>query len=172
MTIPGQLHMINYNHTAGIELAVAAYFDYRRNIVVPNVWWGFGLNHECDLLVMTGSGYCYEVEIKVSRSDLKADQKKRYGHASNKIRKLYFAIPTKLTPHVNLVPDRAGILIVGDGGYIRKHREAKPNQFCKQLGDKERAKLLTLGCMRIWKLKRIILDNGHPPTDFDLGQLL
>ena len=72
-----------------IELAVAHYFDPRRNIIVPNVWWGMGFNYECDLLVLTKAGYAYEVEIKTTKSDLKADLKKEHGHKSDKIRKLF-----------------------------------------------------------------------------------
>ena len=68
-----------FDTAAEIEVVVAQYFDPRRNVIVPNVWWGWGLRHECDLVVMTKTGYAYEVEIKVSRSDLKADLKKRWA---------------------------------------------------------------------------------------------
>ncbi len=71
-----------------IECALATYFDPRRNLIVPNVWWGMGLNHECDLMVMTRSGYVYEVEIKTSKADLVRDLKKPHGHGDDKIRKL------------------------------------------------------------------------------------
>lgn len=42
--------------------------------IMPNVF----VDHwnECDALLVTKSGYCHEVEMKVSRSDFKADFKK------------------------------------------------------------------------------------------------
>ena len=46
------------------------FFNYRANLIVPNISWGLGL-HECDLLVLTSSGYATEIEIKVSKADLK-----------------------------------------------------------------------------------------------------
>jgi hypothetical protein len=60
-----------------VELAVASYFGIRRHLIVPNVSWGLGLRHECDLLIVRESGFAAEVEIKVSKSDLKKDVEKR-----------------------------------------------------------------------------------------------
>ena len=40
---------MNYDTTLEIETAVANYFGYRRQIIVPNVWWGLGFNHECEI---------------------------------------------------------------------------------------------------------------------------
>lgn len=37
--------------TKELEYNVACYFDYRKNIIIPNVSWGFGI-HECDLLIV------------------------------------------------------------------------------------------------------------------------
>jgi len=61
--------------TSDIEFAVAKYFNFRKNLIVPNVSWGFNI-HECDLLIVRKSGYAIEVEIKISKSDFKADFKK------------------------------------------------------------------------------------------------
>ena len=59
-----------------IELAVSNYLNPRTNLIVPNVHWGMCL-HECDLLVITRSGYAWEVEIKVSRVDLIKNKEKK-----------------------------------------------------------------------------------------------
>jgi hypothetical protein len=136
-----------------IESALSNYFDPRRSIIVPNVWWGLGLNHECDLFVLTKSGFAYEVEIKISKVDLARDILKRHGHKSNQIRKLYFAIPGKMERWIDLIPDHAGILILRDN-HIHKLREAKNNQDAKPLPIQTQLKLAHLGCMRMWKLKR------------------
>jgi len=148
----------DYTTCPEIESAVAQYFNPRRNVIVPNVWWGLDLNHECDLFVLNKAGFAYEVEIKVSRSDIKADLRKRWGHASEKIRRLYFAIPAKLQSSVGLIPERAGVLVVGPKGAVVKLREAKLNKEARALTDKEAAKLGHLGTMRIWKLRQALLN--------------
>lgn len=54
-----------------IELATASHFDSRANLIVPNISWGMGLDHEIDLAIVNPkSGYMREVEIKISKSDL------------------------------------------------------------------------------------------------------
>jgi hypothetical protein len=149
---------MNFETCPEIESAVARYFDPRRCTIVPNVWWGLDLNHECDLFVLTRSGYAYEVEIKVSRADLRADLEKRHRHVSASIRKLYFAIPEKLESCIDLIPVHAGILVVHPGGFVKKLREAKLNETARQLSVNKQIKLAQLGTMRIWKLKRIIME--------------
>ena len=53
------------------ELAVGLFA--RRLVVVDNCIW---TGHECDLLCVTTDLRIVDVEIKISRSDLKADAKK------------------------------------------------------------------------------------------------
>jgi len=144
---------MNFETCKEIEIVVTKYFNPRVNIIVPNVWWGLGLNHECDLFVLTKPGYGYEIEIKVSKSDLLADLQKRGGHKSDMLRRLYFAIPEKLVSSIPSIPERAGVLIVNKNGHVTKFREAKLNPAAKLLTDKQRLKLAHLGCMRIWTLK-------------------
>lgn len=141
-----------------VEIAVAAYFTPRVNLIVPNVSWGFHI-HEVDMMVVTPAGCVYEVEIKVSRADLKADLRKGHGHHSKIIRKLYFAIPEALLDSVDLVPERAGILVIREdmGTHICKcWREAKTNVDAPKLSDKQRYQIARLGTMRIWSLKKKI----------------
>jgi len=143
----------------GIELAVAGYFDTRRCLIVPNVHWGLDINHECDMFIVNKTGFAYEVEIKVSRSDLKADLKKPHQHKSKKIRRLYFAIPEKLLLCQSLVPEHAGILSISKSGRLTKIREAKSNKDARILSDKERIKLGHLAAMRMWNLKKQIFEK-------------
>ena len=49
-----------------IERLVAAHFDHRANLIVPNVSWGWGLAYEADMVVVRPSGYAMEIEIKQS----------------------------------------------------------------------------------------------------------
>lgn len=145
-----------------IEIALANYFNPRHNVIVPNVWWGMGLNHECDLMVMTKSGYIYEIEIKTSKADLIRDLKKPHAHRSDKIRKLYFCVPVSLLDECgDLIPNHAGIIIFHEEGegpcYCHKRREAKTNRV-PPLDAEAREKLYQLAAMRVWTLKRKLRD--------------
>ncbi len=62
---------------------------YGDTYVVPNVYF---FNWESDVLVYRKSGYTLEFEIKVSRSDFKADFKKSQKH---------HALRTGLWPHIH-----------------------------------------------------------------------
>lgn len=141
-----------------IELAVANFFGIRENIIVPNVSWGlFRDNHEADMVVLRESGWADEVEIKVTAHDIKKDLQKHYGrgHArSEMIRFLWFAVPEKLIGDPN-IPEYAGILGVYEKGKtVRLVRPAKARAGARKLNEKEHGKLLRLGCLRIWMLKR------------------
>jgi hypothetical protein len=142
-----------------MECALANYFNYRTNLIVPNVCWGMNI-HECDLLIVTAAGYCWEVEIKRTRPDLKQDRNKRHGHLDNRIKRLYFALPDYLEKDIELVPPRAGIVLVQPQA-IREYNPCcklirKPEDFklAKKLSKAERYKVARLGALRIWNLKR------------------
>jgi hypothetical protein len=148
-------------HSGEMEVILARYFDYRRNLIVPNISYGLHI-HEVDLLVVTPAHYATEVEIKVSIADLKADLKKPHGHRSNKIRLLYFAIPEELqikaTP---LIPERAGLIVVR-GNKTKSYFQAEVvkapivNKLARKLTDKEVNHVYELAAMRIWSLKEVV----------------
>lgn len=149
--------------TTDIEICVAEYFHPRVNLVVPNVSWGLSLSHECDLLVLTKAGYAYEVEIKVSAADLKADLKKSHGHYSPKIKKLFFAIPECLLKYREFIPKDAGILVVWrtdelHGWRVRKERDAIGFGNYK-FSDSQKFQFARLGALRIFPLKRALRDS-------------
>jgi hypothetical protein len=138
---------------AHMQVAMARYFDSRRNIVVPNISWGMQL-HECDVLVLTPAGFAYEVEIKVNRADIVADGKKAHGHYDKKLVKLFYAVPKFLADFaLTKIPERAGLLAVESPTWLW----AQQIRAAKQTGDyrwtaEQRLKLAHLGCMRIWPL--------------------
>lgn len=135
-----------------IEIAVATMFGWRDKIIVPNVSWGLsGLGHEADLLVMSMQGWCREIEIKVSGSDITADLHKRHGHKSRLVRQLYFAVPDKLAEHPDL-PVTAGLIVV-TSGFAKIVREAPVNKSAVKLDPSQMKKVLHLAAMRIWSLK-------------------
>lgn len=167
MAIIGNRNFNGGNKSPGIdcldiEIAVADFFDWKRNLIVPNVWWGIGLNHEADLLIVTASGYATEVEIKVSLNDLKADAKKKNPeHLSEKIKRLYFAVPIQLRDIVkHHIPNAAGILVAERYSEsfckIYIDRLPKSNKCAERLSIKDISKLRDLAAMRIWTLKKHI----------------
>jgi hypothetical protein len=139
---------------ADIEIGLGHYFNPRVNMLIANVSWGFGI-HECDVLVITKSGYLYEVEIKVSGSDLKKDADKPHKHESKRIKNLYFAIPYYLEPLIEFVPKRAGVLSFNTKSHWKPKviREAKSNIEAKKVSDKELLELYRLAALRAWTLK-------------------
>jgi len=160
LSIPKMILMIDKITTLEIEVKLASYFNYRKNIIVPNISWGMNL-HECDLLIIRKSGYGIEVEIKISKSDLKADAKKGHNHndRANRISELYFAIPDYIQDCIEYIPERAGILILTKyDNYITCNELRKPqiNKNRRKFTDKEILKIAHLGTMRIWNLKRTI----------------
>lgn len=145
-----------------LEVAIAEYYGIRTNLVVPNISWGMGM-HECDLLIMTKAGYCTEVEIKVSKSDLIADLSKKHGHKHKNIKALFFAVPDTLEEvALEHVPKHAGIYVVmqlKSGKYrVKVLRGPECNAKAKALTLTEQYNMARLGSMRIWGLKQKIIN--------------
>jgi hypothetical protein len=169
-------------NTLDIEIAIIKGFNPRQNLIVPNVAWGIHNKHytplhECDVLILSGSGYATEVEIKVSKADLLKDVSKRHGHRHSLIRRFYFAVPEKLKDiALANIPENAGLIVVSlkevtnyhyhyEGGYtpykdiitrVDTIRECKINTLAEKWDDKQRLQLARLGCMRILALKQKI----------------
>lgn len=82
---------------------------------------------ESDILFKTKAGYYYEVEIKISKADFKADFKKKKKHIALKYKQyshtldltpnyFYYCVPEELVDSVkDLVPEYAGLLCIEQG---------------------------------------------------------
>lgn len=148
-------------HAGDMELAVASLIGYRQHAIVPNVSWGLGLRHECDMLILDSKNRFTEIEIKVSKSDLLADFKKVHGHSSNIISRLVYAVPDYLLETaIEAVPRHHGIIAVksieihGKTLYkARWIRIPKHNKLKDKPNDKQIRKFMELGLMRVWTLK-------------------
>jgi len=157
---------LNKITTLEIEEKLARYFDYRQNLVIPNLSWGLWI-HECDLFVVRKSGFGIEVEIKISKHDLIKDTNKRHHHIDrfNRIKELWFAIPPYLERYIEYIPIQAGILIVEPGvdvginktRHVSVLRQAKSNNNAQKLTDKEIQQLMRLMAMRVWSMKRKLI---------------
>jgi hypothetical protein len=150
--------------TIEMELSISELFGIRKNIIVPNISWGFDGIHECDLFIIKQSMYAIEVEIKRSISDLKADFKKKHGHVDpqNRIHELYYAVPIELYDvAVTLIPEDAGIIASTrmKSGILRSSIVKKPKRIkgARKLTTEEQYKVARLGTMRIWSLKKKII---------------
>lgn len=143
--------------TPDVEIAVANYFKPRVNMVIPNVSWAFS-HYEMDLVVVTQSNYIYEIEIKVSKSDLINDKKKRHDHNCTKTKFLFFAIPENLLLYREHIPKGAGIITCEErygygAGNVRIFQKPK-KRTDYHLPYEERLLLARLGYLRMWDLKK------------------
>lgn len=148
---------------AEIQRHLALYvFEYRRYLCVPNS--NQFLDWEADLLVLSPSDWLYEIEIKSTLSDLKADIKKHkhnfvWGHSYYPlVWKMYYAMPLSVFEKVRdapPIPNHAGIITIDESNEMlyeraKRQREAKPNPSARKLTDQERYKLARLGALRYW----------------------
>jgi hypothetical protein len=133
-------------------------FYIRSHFVIPNVSSGMGFNHELDLLSISMSTHIgTEIEIKVSKSDLKRDIEKKHRHEDDRVRQIYFAGPVELQEaFFEFVPPEAGIITVYSNATSKyqcvTRRKAKPRIQYRAFTDKEIFTLLRLGNMRYWSL--------------------
>lgn len=146
--------------TLDIEIAVTEKFGVRRNVIVPNVFWGLDFRHELDLCILSQSGYATEVEIKTSKRDLLRDKEKNHNHESKYLKRLYFAVPYWLVDEALAeIPETAGLFSIVQNEYgtgIKAVRVRKPVSRKDALPwpDAHRHKLCELGTMRILGLKK------------------
>ena len=139
-------------------------FNTRRYFVIPNAWWGINLDHEADLLAISGSGYAHEIEIKVSVSDMRADLKK-YKHKtiykSKTIRAFWYAMPVSIYEKcIEIIPEIAGIITIDDNTHRNTVvRKPKINTLSAKLSTNNMLKLGNLMAMRYWNLKKVVIDG-------------
>lgn len=148
-------------NTLQMEIGLMNHFEVS-NLVVTCVRHAIPTLHECDILMLSNANYATEIEIKVSKQDLIADQKKGHGHFHNHIARLFYAVPTHLVEiSLQIIPARAGLYKVvkcryGYGFVCSLIRSAKRNKDCIQWSDGERGRLAHLGAARNFGLKRKI----------------
>lgn len=155
-----------------IEVALAKTdgFNYIRNIVAFNVnGWGNNLyiGHECDMLILSKSGYLTEIEIKRSLSDFLADFKKKHCHESEIIKYFYYCVPESIYDKVRDELSKrcvsySGIITFDEDLIIRHHgydknghvREIYPN---RKLFLEEQLQVARFGAIRSILLKEKLI---------------
>ncbi len=100
--------------TPQIEKALLYYLlhDKQHHVAIPR---SYVTGNETDVLSITKAGYIHEYELKISRSDFKADAKKskfrRYIHQVASVNYFYYVYPTGLLKEEE-IPNFAGIIEV------------------------------------------------------------
>lgn len=128
--------------------------------VVPNVqdYRVHGPSYaELDLVAVSPAGWASEVEIKVTRSDLRRDLEKGHAHDNPRMRFLWFAMPESVE-YQDLVPERAGVILVRErnpGAYLTAYKVRRPqvNPTAVKWTDAERYDLARLGLIRYWSAR-------------------
>lgn len=161
-----------------IECAIMKEFDFRQNLIVPNVSNMMAIvPFETDVLVLTKSNYAYGFEIKTSKSDLKADFKKSQ-HAKfdephmvsgkkglerfySKFKYFNYAVPEQLKEcALEMVPDFCGLWVYAKYEYPKQpkfYQAREPKKlFDYKWSEKQRYELARLGTMRIYALKQAL----------------
>ncbi len=163
--------------TIAIEIALANFLDYRKNLIVTNISkFSYLIPFEVDLLCITESGYCYGFEIKISKHDLyKELNKYHYKHAIlngndyifnnyyKKFKGFSYVMPYDLIKYAYEILDkRFGIYSynVDDSGFsvITCHRESEKISNYKW-NENEKFMIARLGCMKLFNLKSLIKDK-------------
>jgi hypothetical protein len=157
-----------------IALAKSDNFNYIRNIVAFNVHGlsdTLALFHECDMLVLSKSGYLTEIEIKRSYSDFLADFKKDHAHESGIIKYFYYCVPESISDKVynkltELKANYTGVItynenlqiVINGHRYINMSGEVKYNIYPEQypfrkLFLEEQLQVARFGAMRAVMLR-------------------
>ena len=150
--------------TKEMEIYVAKFFGLQQTrtgrikisnnaLFIPNVYWD--LSHEADVLIMSHSGYLTEVEIKISKSDMLQEFKKRKYIIEKQYRKIkyyYVAFPDFLLPTANrMFPKNVGFLVYDneDKKLYKIRNSSIMNNY--KLSINEKYDLARLLQYRVWK---------------------
>lgn len=146
-------------------------FNRKYLVVVPNCNW---TGYECDILAVTENLRIIDVEIKISRADLKADAKKDkwwqragYGWEHRGLPPVARAHPPKVWKHYYALPEEiwtddlidklgspaSGVLLLSEddrGLQIRCRRPAKPCRDADKLTPTAAVNIARLASLRMW----------------------
>lgn len=155
--------------TLEVEVALMRHFDFTQKIIVPNITHTSQiLRFETDLLILTKSSYAHGIEIKVSLQDFKKDFEKSHiktldmDRYFKRLKHFSYAFPENLLKFAKEnVDERFGLYslrkidteLYGEMTLVDEIR--KPSTlFNYKWSEEERTKLMHLGCMRIYNLKK------------------
>lgn len=153
-----------------IEASIVMYLYEKQHTPITTHFTGYGLS-ECDVISVSKSNYIYEYEVKISRSDFKADFKKEKHKLMTERRSTqeriikennqmisdvwyltpnyyYFVVPYGLVS-IDEVPEYAGLIYVSESfefTIIKKpiliHKEKASSRFIRKLSHNLTCKLV------------------------------
>lgn len=162
------------------ERSIAGYlarvvFERRHLVMVPNCQWP---GSECDLLVVTTNLRLIDVEIKISRADLKADARKdKWFHhwdwkidgpyrIDNRAERRPRQWPARIWKHYYCLPRAiwkdelfgcinagSGLLLIQDadnGSLVQCVRRAKPDRNADRISTESVMDIARLASLRMW----------------------
>lgn len=160
----------NNSESKNIESAISMYLYEKQHSPITTKFTGYGLA-ECDVISISKSNYIYEYEIKISRSDFKADfnkdkHKLMLERNCTKIRMIkennqkvkdtlyltsnyfYFVVPVGLVS-IDEIPEYAGLIYMDTNlnfEIIKKapllHKEKASVNFIRQISHNLTCKLV------------------------------
>ena len=154
-----------------IARAIAFRFFKRSVLVVPNCYW---TGYEADLLVVHKDLRLIDIEIKISRADLKADLGKDKWWTNrpwarrhltqdrrqwpDKVWKHYYAMPAEIWDDKLLasIPATSGVLLMAYNGRVDGKieftalRPAKPCREAKPITPADAIDIARLASLRMW----------------------
>jgi hypothetical protein len=155
-----------------LEIAIMHKFNIRQNLIVPNVTdMSWLVAFETDMLVLTPSGYAHGFEIKISKSDLLADFKKKQhinidktlsngkkgmDHYFGKFKYFSYVVPEFLKEDaLNTIPKFCGLYVCIDYNtrHIIKEIRSPKKLYNYKWSYEQKYQLARLGAMRIYGLK-------------------
>jgi len=149
---------MNYETALEIEIALVKYFNPHVCTILPNAYYALGFKYELDLLVISNRLHGVEVEIKVSKTDIVRDLKKKHCHDDPRLKHVYFAIPEILVPSIVHIPYHFGVLCVLRDGSVRKIRSAAVINSSYLFDPGEISEIFRLTYLRFWSAKEIIVN--------------
>lgn len=163
--------MANTNLTQHeIEINLAKALGWPKVLVAYNVnGWGQNLPlfHECDMLVLSKSGYLTEIEIKRSFEDFKNDFKKKHQHDNSELIKyFYYAVPHSIAEKcvqyfIEHGEYEAGFYEYFDDGWVCNVNvpipQGKKKRKFRKLTTEEQFQIARFGAMRAVSLREKII---------------
>ena len=175
-----------------VALAKSSYFNFVKNIIAFNV---NGISsklpiwHECDMLVLSKSGYLTEIEIKRSWIDFLADFKKKHYHNSELIKYFYYCVPISILDKVYDYLYKndikyTGVITYTEELFIKVHQKKLKPLFendevryvspamdnYRKLFIEEQLELARYGAMRSILLKEKIIDLQKQLKETEYGK--
>lgn len=122
------------------------------HLCFPNVHYGVS---EMDLAIVTkGARLLWEVEVKLSLSDWRADEHKRKWQMPqfrSKVARMYYAVPTRLLENVPpFVAPEVGLLAL-ERGRVSTCRSARSRRGCEPVSSQQLISLFESTHYRFWR---------------------